>query len=234
MNKKSAVTLVAAAYILGFNGACDALSLEAKAAIEDLRIKLENKQTEVDVAPEMVAYRPGDSLRAALRRLRKTIHSDEKKIIEEKKNFSGPTVITQVSFLDEGYKVGNLLAPKIEKLRKLRQNNSIAPTEQVVLMDEDTVQLTEKTITEEKQSLNNSETSEKEVKSEKVEKTEKLVRLENKASNSKIESLKKSILNTEENSLPKRPGKSSQDKEFNADIRRYEFKMPENYRIIVR
>jgi hypothetical protein len=210
------------AYIYAFimlfmcSGSVFGISPEAKEEIEKLRAKL----TGVIVAKKEAKkvsdkYVPGRNLAKALSRLRQMLRrgeTTEQLVLQKLVNKASPLKS------DKEYIPGKALKNRLAQLKSLRTDRVLVASIKPALAakkkkEEVKIKVKAKEINTEKPKVVAPEPK-------KIEKPHKLV----KATKTRKRKPKSS----------KQPRDNFRDKEFNADIRRFEFKMPDNYRIIVR
>lgn len=238
----------------------DALSLEAQNAIEAMRARLNSSAVTEEVKAEPV-YIPGRELAAALARLRNKMHGleDENIAVAD----AGVSVVAQPSDVSD-YQVGRPLAQALMKIREsqgrsesLRAVMSILEerNEDAIVFEDPVSEIFKQPARVEKVE-DKAKTKSPSVKAKKkttrkaVARASKKVKPANKeqkparassiakkavpapAKADKKVASEKALEKADENK-PKTVVKND-DKDFNETIKKYDFKMPENYRIIVR
>lgn len=267
----------------------DALTLEARTAIEDMRSRLSSNAGSADVMAAPPPYIPGKDLQAAMASLRKQFYGIDTEQITLSINASPvaePTPVTKPVILDEPYVPGNLLSFALLKIRQQRGESgslvsekssesldepipaavatsnpvsvnsptsvevavptSPVETTPVPVLVEVSTPLTVTAPVEAASSVAAMNSDDLLEASEKATEAAEPVKAVVKIKKEKSETVKKSAgkkkrQETVEKVTPKstaEEGKTEtskpEDQEFNEFIRKYDFKMPENYRIIVR
>lgn len=248
MNKKKTATMLAL-LSLALTARADAISLESRAVIEEIRNRLnriESPASEPEIT-EVVSekYVPGQDLRAALARLRSNLYQVQK----PEKTAPMPIRASVTLNFTEDYEPGALLSRSLDKIRSQREiNRMIKLINAVKSMPKlppvpDSVQIPDKTGSEESVEKATEETGEEPL----ADYVEKEPASDNRK-NSSAELLRQVRMKLDrrlvhndrkmkdsESETTVEPVKAKREEEdLNSEISTYEFKMPSNYRIIVR
>lgn len=248
MNKKKTATILAL-LSLALTARAEAISLESRAVIEEIRNRLNKIESPVSEPEinEVVSekYVPGQDLRAALARLRSNLYQAQR---PEKPAAMPVRAAVTLSFADD-YEPGALLGRSLDKIRSQREiNRMIKLINAVKSMPKlppvpDSVQIPDKADSEEPVEKSTKETNEEPL----ADYVEKVPASDNRK-NSSAELLRQvrmkldrrlvhddRIMKDSESETPVEPVKAKrEEEELNSEISTYEFKMPSNYRIIVR
>lgn len=233
----------------------DALSLEAQKAIEDMRARLNSSPAKEDIKAEPV-YIPGQELAAALARLKNKIHGIEtESFVVVDNSVAAPVVPADSS----DYPVGKQLASALMKIRESQGRSESLRVVMSILEErnddkgiiiEDPVSEIFKQPTKNEKVESRPEVKPrfkpakklkksvaKVVKSKPVKKPARESTVVKKAEPAPARADKKVASEKTSEKLSESKTKTvvkSDDKDFNETIKKYDFKMPENYRIIVR
>ena len=195
-----------------FSGSAFGISLEAQKEIEKLRAKLAGTVSQKkEIKKVNTEYVPGKKLAKALLRLKKMLRRDNNDQLSLRKIVKASSIKT-----DREYIPGRALKERLAQLKSVKSDKilvaSIRPNlaakkeaEEIKVIANDIKPKATKVLSP---------------KAKKIEKPHKLV---------KATKTRKRKPNSS-----KQTHDDVRNKEFNADIRKFEFKMPDNYRIIVR
>ncbi len=241
-------------------GRAEALSLEAQNAIETIRAKLNAVEAIAQPAQE-TGYIPGRELSGALLRLRQKLHGIEIATEPVPEATTEDKITTAVDC--SSYQIGERLAAALLKVRQSQGRTEslqvamagidtsvssepdvepvipeVSPAEPVVVVDEKPVaappapEITKTAPDDEKVIA----TSDKKEIDKKVSRKngKKSKKKRSKKPNVQVVEKKSGPVSEKTAEQPKIAASEEDDQKFNEFIKKYDFKMPENYRIIVR